>query len=201
RYDNALAVDMHLLKLYKGIYSETHPKMLRTVEDIVRDLRDLERYDDAINYSYQELARRIELLGEYNEHTKILMEMFSSIKQQMQTVVHYFRYHVPEFMGFEVIKEDNGYALYYKESDGHMGENENQLDVSEEQVVKLIEILKPAAEWKEKYEGKSSFYGEGYELDVRYGDIRVKSDGKFAYPDNYEEIHNKLLSWLNNLLN
>ncbi|MBO5621963.1 MAG: hypothetical protein J5959_10085, partial [Butyrivibrio sp.] len=60
---------------------------------------------------------------------------------------------------------------------------------------------KPAAEWKEKYEGKSSFYGEGYELDVRYGDIRVKSDGKFAYPDNYEEIHNKLLSWLNNLLN
>lgn len=199
RYDNALAIDMHLLKLYKGIYSETHPKMLGTVEDIVRDLRDLERYEDAINYSYQELARRIELLGEYNEHTKILMDLFLSVKQQMQTVVHYFRYHVPEFMGFEVLKEDDGYVVYYKESDGHMGENADQIAVSEEKVAELIEILKPTAAWKEKYEGKSSFYGEGYELEVRYGDMKVKSDGKFAYPDDYEEIHNMVLLWLSEL--
>lgn len=45
----------------------------------------------------------------------------------------------------------------------------------------------------------SEYFGVKNELDVRYGDIKAKSDGKFAYPDDFEEIHNRALLWLQRL--
>ena len=199
-YEKALSTDLYILKQYKRIFDEAHPHMLVAVENIIRDLKDLKRYDDALQYAYQEIARRIELLGERNERTQDLIEMYLSLKAEKETVVHYFRYHVPNFMGFDVRNEETGFVVYYKEFDNNYGENSNKVDISEEKVEELIEILKPSLSWKEKYEGEGSFYGEGFELELYYGDIEIKSGGKFAYPENYEELHAQVLSWINQVV-
>ena len=99
-------------------------------------------------------------------------------------------------------EEGSGIEQYlYSDGDGVHDANDKTADVSVREIEGLMDILEPAVSWDEYYEGESSFYGEGFELEIQYNDIRVKSSGKFAFPDDYEELHEKVLKWLNNVLN
>ena len=73
-------------------------------------------------------------------------------------------------------------------------------DYSFEIIMGTIELLKSALDWNDNYEGKGNSYGEGFELTIQYKDIHVESIGKFAFPDNYQEVHREVLHWLNQVL-
>ena len=195
KYEEALATDKYMLQKLKNIFAEEHPYILQTVENIAHDLMDLRRWEEASDFAYDEAVKRVELLGEYHEHTRKMIDIYADIKQQMQMVVHYFNYHVPYFMGFELQKEEGDYILYYSEGDGVHEENKKTVNVSELDVEELINILKPSLAWDKHYEGDPSINGEGFELEVQYNDVHVESSGKFAFPDGYEEVHRRVLDW------
>lgn len=199
-YESALTTDLYILKKLKNILEEDHPHILQIKDNIVGDLADLKVLNKAVEYAYKEAVHRVELLGEHHEETQKMIKMYSVIKSQIQQVVHYFNYHVPNYMGFELQEEKERYVIYYSESEGGTEENKKTAAVSEKNVVDLIHILKPALKWNENYEGKSSFYGEGFELTIHFNDLYIESKGQFAFPDNYQEVHKKVLHWLKQVL-
>jgi len=199
-YERALATDQYLLKKLRNVFDDSHPYIQQTVENIVYDMINLGELEKASEYAYEAAVHRVEILGQYNESTQRMIGIYSDIKQQLSMVVHYFNYHVPKYMGFDLQLEEEGYVINYSEGDGSHDQINKTANVEKENVEKLISILNPALSWNKNYEGERCLNGEGFELEVRHKDIHIDSSGKFAFPENYERLHENVICWLDQVL-
>lgn len=72
--------------------------------------------------------------------------------------------------------------------------------ISHKELSDLINILNPSKDWDKTYEGKGTFYGYGFELTINCCGLDVESKGSFAFPEEYDEMHSKVVQWLNMIL-
>lgn len=101
-----------------------------------------------------------------------------------------------ELMDLSMVETDsNGKALAYS------GVLKDVLEVSVTELSELEEIVEKyhLHSWEGEYKGKDVTDGYGYTLVMRYENGTITSSGYMDYPDGYEEGHQAIVDFFNNV--
>ena len=71
-----------------------------------------------------------------------------------------------------------------------------EFDITEEEMSEIEKIVKPAQEWKKKYNNDSVLDGYGWNIEYWHNDVQMHAQGYMDYPDDFQIVVSGLQDYM-----
>ena len=74
-----------------------------------------------------------------------------------------------------------------------------EFDITEEEMLKIGNIISPVKKWTDKYDNPSILDGYGWRINYCHNGIKIHANGYEAYPDDFRVVIEDLQDYIENL--